>query len=376
MRANRYSLAESDGPENIVSTPFFSIGVTAYDRQELLKQTLLSLTEQTFSNFEVIVGNDYVQEPLSAQLLGIEDRRIRFVNNPRNMGELGNMNSLLGLSQGRYFTWIADDDLYAANFLEVDYAGLTGCNGPSCVFTSYKIIGEGTPAGDVKSYHGQEQLFTGRDFLRMYLKGKLKVIGVYGVFRSEWLRQIGGVESLCNAPIGLYGEQMLLVRSGLLEEIVYVDAPLVFYRAHEQAWGLSNRDSDQYKIAGENLVCKSLEVFKKPELQDDFQQNLLSILKVVLCNFVVRTSLRHKSVNMREVVAYLFSIKRQLTSLRGSTLYWSALASLGQAGVWVVWPFCKEKFKTVAPSSLVKVAYAIRSFFRGDVPRDVKIAKW
>ena len=40
--------------------PFFSIGVTTYNRKELLKQTLISIINQTFTDFEVIVGNDYI----------------------------------------------------------------------------------------------------------------------------------------------------------------------------------------------------------------------------------------------------------------------------------------------------------------------------
>ena len=67
--------------------PFFSIGVTTYNRPEMLKQTLMSISAQTFSDFEVIVGNDYIQEPLSAELLGIMDPRIRFINHPQNLGE-------------------------------------------------------------------------------------------------------------------------------------------------------------------------------------------------------------------------------------------------------------------------------------------------
>src|SRR6266576_6222332 len=98
--------------------PLFSIGVTTYNRVELLVETLNSITAQTFGDFEVIVANDNPNRTVTAESLGVSDPRIRFVNNPKNLGELDNMNSLLALSRGRYFTWIADDDLYASDFLE------------------------------------------------------------------------------------------------------------------------------------------------------------------------------------------------------------------------------------------------------------------
>jgi len=73
------------------SPPFFTIGVTTYNRPDLLKQTLTSISAQTFTDFEVIVGNDYTPESLSAENLGINDPRIRFENYPQNLGEAQNM---------------------------------------------------------------------------------------------------------------------------------------------------------------------------------------------------------------------------------------------------------------------------------------------
>ena len=130
----------AEGQDSPILTPFFSIGVTTYNRPEMLKQTLMSIRAQTFADFEVIVGNDYAQEPLSAEFLGITDSRIRFINHPQNLGEAGNMNTLLNMSRGRYFTWQCDDDLYAPNFLGEVHSALVEFNYPTCVFTAYEFI--------------------------------------------------------------------------------------------------------------------------------------------------------------------------------------------------------------------------------------------
>ena len=111
--------------------PLFSIGVTTYDRVELLIETLSSITAQTFTDFEVIVGNDNPERTLTAEALGVDDQRIRFVNHASNLGELNNMNTLLDISRGRYFTWLADDDLYAPTFLAAVAEALEKCHYPS-----------------------------------------------------------------------------------------------------------------------------------------------------------------------------------------------------------------------------------------------------
>lgn len=106
-------------------TPFFSVGITTYNQPDLLKQALVSILDQTFSDVEVIVGNDNPGEILSLDWFGLHDSRIRFINHPENLGERGNMNSLLSMSSGRYFTWLADDDFYDPDFLKTLNTELT-----------------------------------------------------------------------------------------------------------------------------------------------------------------------------------------------------------------------------------------------------------
>ena len=51
-----------NSPIGLNAIPFFTIGVTTYKRRELLSQTLTSLRNQTFRDFEVIIGNDDTSE--------------------------------------------------------------------------------------------------------------------------------------------------------------------------------------------------------------------------------------------------------------------------------------------------------------------------
>jgi glycosyltransferase involved in cell wall biosynthesis len=342
--------------------PFFSIGVPTYNRHDLLKQTLSSIIKQTFTNFEVMVGNDYTQEPLSAELLGIEDPRIRFLNYPQNLGELKNMNTLLGMAHGRYFTWQFDDDLHTPDFLEAVQSALDRFNFPLCAFTSFRgIYGTSFPKV-VEHSSKQSQLFSGRQFLRRYLSGRLKAMGCIGVYDREYLRSIGGVERLANGPIALHSEYLLLVRAGLLEEVAYIDAPLILYRDHKSSWSSTNTEADLFKQAGKNLVRKSVEVFTRPELIDDFQQNLTSILKLSLSAVVGKIVGRDGHLNEHELMEYLFSITEQFSSLKGTVLYKIALDSLTQAGKGMIWQVAKARFKLVAPYSLIKFARRVRSF--------------
>jgi glycosyltransferase involved in cell wall biosynthesis len=331
------SAMESDDKENPSSTPFFSIGVTTYNRPELLKQTLASITMQTFSDFEVIVGNDFIQEPLSAATLDIRDSRIRIVNHPHNLGEVRNMNALIDLGRGRYFTWQTDDDLYAPNFLEDVHSALVKFDFPPCVFTSFEFI-QGASFPDVeKTPSGQGQTFSGRQFLRKYWSGKLKAMGCSGVYDKKHLKRIGGVESLADTSFALYSEHLLLVRAGLLEQVAYIDEPLVKYRVHEDSWGCTAKDLLLYKQASGNLIRESAAIFSHPELRDDFRQNMASVLEFVVKDFFTRLRMKGGILTRFEAFPYLLSLKKQFSSLKGSDLYWEALLSWVGIGARLTW---------------------------------------
>ena len=40
------------------------------------------------------------------------------------------------------------------------------------------------------------------------------------------------------------------MKTGLLETVAYIDAPLVIYRAHEGSWGSTSLDMDLFRDAG------------------------------------------------------------------------------------------------------------------------------
>jgi len=330
-----------------------------------LKQTLVSIIAQTFSDFEVIVGNDYVKEPLSADRLGIKDPRIRFVNHPQNLGEARNMNTLLDLARSRYFTWLCDDDLYAPNFLEEVYSTLLKFHFPTSVFTSFNIIHGTSYSNPVKIHSGQGQMFSGRKFIRMYWSSKLKAMGCTGVYNKEYLKQIGGVKCLADTSRPLFSEHLLLIKTGLLEKVVHIDKPLVLYRVHENSWGSTNKDLTLIKQAGQNLVRESVNVFSSPGLRADFRQNITSVLEFAMKNLFWKLRAIHGFVNKVETAPHLFSLKKQFRPLKGSVLYWTAFYSWIRIGMRLVWwPIAKLKIKSVVPSGLIKFVVTIRSLLK------------
>ncbi len=344
--------------------PLFSIGLATYNRKDALRRCIESILAQTFGDFDLIVGNDYPLEALSPKVLGIEDPRIRFVNYPQNLGEFGNLKALLGMAKGRYFTWQFDDDLYAPNFLESVSSALRKFSHPPCVFTSYQMIRGNSTPHPLKPYFGSSRSINGREFLRLYLSGKIPAMGLAGVYDSEYLKKSGGFEHISNSPFALYSEYLLLLHVGLLDKVAYIGAPLVYYRAHEGSWGTTNTEVETYKYTGRNLVQKSTEILSNPALREDFNHNLRSILRFVFHEFVSKSAMRPGFSCIRQAIAFLQSLEASLKSIQGADLTPLEFPGFWRSMGWSAGPLLVGKFKVAAPRPIVMLAYNAHAMLR------------
>lgn len=348
--------------------PFFTIAVTTFDRWELLNQALSSVLSQTFSDFEVIIGNDNPTREITARALAIADPRIRFVNHPKNLGEFENMNTLLHMSRGSYFTWIADDDIYAPDFLQRVREALQAHNFPTCVFTSFQLIRETEVVDSIRKLSGEVKLLSGREFLRLYLAREIETIGTMGVCKTDYLRKWGGLEDTSADGAGLYCEYVQMLRASTQEKICYIDSPLMYFRVHDKSWSASlNTDVAQYQRATTNLISSAIEFFQRPDKVNDFGDNLKNLLRWFMGDFVI-VSRRGGSLGLTGLLKYFLSARSYVSSLKGSRLYGKARRSLISAEIWLFWALFKQKILAVAPPRLVDFAYSVRAAL-GATPR-------
>ena len=310
-------------PRETRSTPLFTIGITTFKRHERLRCLLEMIRKQTCADFEVIVGNDCVEETLTAGQFGLEgDPRFRFVNHPQNLGELNNMNALLELAQGRYFTWQFDDDGYNFHFLETVRQALDKFDYPLCVVPmAGHVVGPSIPENlcQLKPQPEQIRQVDGRQFLQELRSGAFPAMGYNCVLDTEHLKAGGGVRRLSPCPFALFFENLLLLQIGLLERVVIISSPLVFYLAHEGSWSERNDDVPLLMDAGRNFIRESLEVLAHPSIREDYKENLSYCLNVLVHGFLApKLVLRAPWRALAEMDRYIRSLGEELKRFEGS----------------------------------------------------------
>ncbi|WP_051216900.1 glycosyltransferase family 2 protein [Butyrivibrio fibrisolvens] len=99
--------------------PLVSIIVRTCGRPEVLRETLISLRNQTYSNFEVIVVEDGEPEAKSMIEKDFADLNIRYWASGEKIGRSKAGNKAMEMASGKYLNFLDDDDLFYADHIEV-----------------------------------------------------------------------------------------------------------------------------------------------------------------------------------------------------------------------------------------------------------------
>jgi glycosyltransferase involved in cell wall biosynthesis len=101
-----------------MAEPLVSVIMPAYNAEKYLRQSIHSLLEQTFANWELLVTNDGSIDSTGEILHSFADPRIK-VFHQENKGVSAARNTALANMQGKYFTFLDADDTLPPDSLKL-----------------------------------------------------------------------------------------------------------------------------------------------------------------------------------------------------------------------------------------------------------------
>ena len=112
-----------------------------YNKIEYVENSINSVLEQTFENFElIIIYDDELKKDLDfIETLVKKDKRIRLIVNDKNLGAGESRNKGIKHSKGETIAFIDSDDVWEKEKLEIQLNFLKKNNFKIC-HTAYKII--------------------------------------------------------------------------------------------------------------------------------------------------------------------------------------------------------------------------------------------
>lgn len=162
--------------------PILTIGMPVYNDIGFIEDSLKSVLNQSFEDFEFVISDDCSTDGCSEICLKYAqlDSRIKYIRQEKNIGISRNMQFLLSLSKAKYFMWAGDDDLMDVDFVKTLIELLD--NNPNAVsaFSSMTLINENSEIiSEVLDYNYSNP----NKFLRLkfFIKNDTDYFG-YGMF--------------------------------------------------------------------------------------------------------------------------------------------------------------------------------------------------
>jgi glycosyltransferase involved in cell wall biosynthesis len=211
------------------STPLVSIGLFVYNGERFLEETLQSILNQTFTDFELIISDNASTDRTGeiAEAYAKRDDRIRYYRSEQNMGAGWNIRRVYELATGKYFKQAAADDVLESDFLRrcveilesdsdcvVAYARTKEVDENGTFIKNYVTPMKTDSSDPVERFRGI--LTTGGDMCYQ----------IFGVMRMSALRQIPPQGSYVNA------DGVLLARMSLLGRFHEIPEHLFISRRH------------------------------------------------------------------------------------------------------------------------------------------------
>lgn len=176
-----------------------SIIVPTYKRKpELVKRAIQSLLDQTYENIQIVLVDDNAKPEhqeyrmmIEAMVKDMNSKKIKYLQNERNLGGALSRNHGIKESNGTYITFLDDDDMYEKDKINHQYQYMQEKQLDVCV-SDLSIYNEKNQLIDYRNHHDIES-FDPDYLFRYHLTKQITGTPTF-MFKKDVLDKIGGFD--------------------------------------------------------------------------------------------------------------------------------------------------------------------------------------
>ena len=206
--------------------PKVSVCIPSYNYAHYLGGCIRSVLDQTYEDWELVIVDNRSSDNTGEVVRSFSDPRIRFFENDRNIGLVGNWNRCVSLATGEYVTILPADDAYLPQMLERCVALLDAYPNLGFTYTSYHVIDEGGRVTETKRQFDEDRILSAEEAVRCNLIYANFAIPPTVLMRRECYRAAGGFDEAYRIIV----DWVLYVRAALRFGAGYITEPLATHR--------------------------------------------------------------------------------------------------------------------------------------------------
>ena len=250
--------------------PLVSIFSLTYNHVNYINEFMESVLSQTYTNWELIIGDDASTDGSQEILLKYKKKypdKIKLILNKKNVGITQNSINVLKGCRGKYITLVATDDLMSPTKIEKQVEVLEKNSNINICYHNLEVIFEGS---NKKFLFSEINQYTPK-------KGTIKELIKYGTFMgacSVMIRRKNIPSYFFDDRIRIASDWKFLIDTIKDGEFYYIDEVLGKYRRH-----LNNITSlKAIEALDDHIVTCGILMEEYPEYIDDIKYRLANIL--------------------------------------------------------------------------------------------------
>ncbi len=253
---------------------------TYYNRASLLKESIRSVLEQSFPDFELIILNDGSTDNTEETVETFQDSRIKYLENERNLGYIASINKLAQLAKADWVMFLSDDDILLPDCLQTMNKTILENENKEIGFVVPQTVNISSKGKTIFTPKLQLEnkdylVLNPKEFIFNYTLCGRKVLGQYRfntcfpgtLFKKQIFLERGG--SCPALPVA--HDLFISAKICLKYPVIVIDKPLIKYRS-QQDRGVSSNLSRQGEFLNEYLNYLNLlfDFIEKEDLKFDY----------------------------------------------------------------------------------------------------------
>jgi len=244
-----------------VDNPLVSIVIPSYTA-DYFEEALHSAINQTYSNIEVIIGDDCPIDAIEkiATELGTTDDRIQYLRNPGRLGCIDNFCACFDRTNGQFIKFLNDDDVLMPTCVELMVRCLQRYPNVSLVTSHRQVVSQtGTRLVDfaaTRQIVAEDSLFSGLVATNAVMASTLNFIGEPStpLFRkADMVSMMPGLFDLGGIRAKLIGDIYMWINLLSRGDLIYISETLSHFRQHDNQLYKSEGSRAQGHLDWQNM---------------------------------------------------------------------------------------------------------------------------
>jgi glycosyltransferase involved in cell wall biosynthesis len=218
--------------------PLVSVCIPVYNGENYLLDSIKSALEQNYSNFELLILDNCSTDRTATIVRELNDSRMRYVRNDKNIGSIKNFNKCLELAKGEYFLLLPHDDLLMPDSI-INF--VKGLEDPQVgfVYSSIRVVNADGELTHSKVNHDSDKLFSVEETVSDIIDNFNPI--QLAMARTSILQRLGGFD----IKYGLFCDVHLWLKVAFDDwKSCYKKEPFFCHRAHSEQGQVAHLKAD------------------------------------------------------------------------------------------------------------------------------------